>query len=322
MKQHSDKKVVYTALFGNFAIAVMKFIVAGVSGSSAMLAEGFHSAVDTLNQVMLLIGLKRSTKPPDEDHPFGYGKVLYFYAFVVAVSIFFVGGALSVFEGIRRISHPEPLRSLTLPLIVLGASFLFECYPWWVAYSEAKRLKRGKGLMSYVDMAERSKNPTVMVVLFEDSAALLGLVIAGLGITIAYTTGLNIFDALASIIIGLTLIGLAFFLAKETKGLLIGESASREDQEKIRMAIGKIASVKRCGRLLTMHMGPHDILVNMDVEFADGLSTDEVEDAIDLIETQIKAAVPEVKRIYIEAEAIRMKFSKEKSGETSPTVKR
>jgi len=283
----------------------MKFAVAIFSGSAAMLAEGFHSAADSLNQVLLLIGFKRAARPPDDDHPFGYGKVLYFWAFVVSVSIFFVGGALSIYEGIRKAIHPEPITSLYWPIIVIGISILFEAYPWWVAFSEAKKLKRGTGLFSYVDMAERSKNPTVMVVLFEDTAAIAGLIVAGIGVSLAHTTGAGIFDAMASIAIGLILVGLAVFLAKETKGLLIGESASKEDRDRMHTAIGHVPQVKQCGRLLTMHLGPDEILVNIDVEFADGLSTDQVEKAIDEIELGIKQAVPSVTKIYVEAEAIK-----------------
>jgi cation diffusion facilitator family transporter len=317
MKKHSDKKVVYAALVGNSAIAVMKFVVAIFSGSAAMLAEGFHSAADSLNQIMLLIGFKRSARPPDDEHPFGYGKVLYFWAFVVSVSIFFVGGALSIYEGIRKAIHPEPITSLYWALIVITISILFEAYPWWIAFSEAKKLKRGTGLLSYVDMAERSKNPTVMVVLFEDTAAIAGLIVAGLGVSLAHKTGESLFDSGASIVIGLILLGLAVFLAKETKGLLIGESASKENRDRIRMAICNVPQVKQCGRLLTMHMGPDDILVNMDVEFVDGLSTDEVEKAVDEIESRVKATVPSVTNIYIEAQGIRKNLLPPKQVEPS-----
>ncbi len=315
MKKHSDKNVVYAALAGNSAITVMKFVVAIFSGSAAMLAEGFHSAADTLNQIMLLIGFKRSARPPDEDHPFGYGKVLYFWVFAVSVSIFFVGGALSIYEGIRKTIHPEPLKSIYWSLIVISISILFEAYPWWVAFNEVKKLKRGTGLLSYVGMAEQSKNPTVIVVLFEDTAAIVGLIVAGLGISIAYKTGNSYFDAAASIVIGLILVGVAVFLAKETKGLLIGESASQDDRKKIRAAILSISRVRNCGNLLTMHMGPHEILVNIEVEFADNLSTDEIEQTVGQIEIRIKKAVPSVKKIYIEANALKQ-FTKSKTTKT------
>jgi len=307
MKKHSDKKVIYAALFGNSAIAVMKFIVAVFSGSAAMLAEGFHSTADSVNQMMLLVGHKRASRPPDEKHPFGYGKELYFWAFVVAVTIFFVGATLSIYEGVKKIFHPEPIKSLYLSLVVLGISILFEAYPWWVAYSEAKRLTVKKGIPGFLDMAVRSKNPTVMVVLLEDSAAMMGLFVAALGISLAHLTHMPIFDAAASIIIGAILLVLALFLARETKNLLIGESAGTRDRESIRNIICSDPEVKSCGQLLTMHMGPEDILVNMAVEFIDDLSTDQMEAVIDRIEMEIKKAVPEVSRIFIEAESLKKK---------------
>jgi len=304
MAHQGGKKVVYAALIGNMAITVMKFFAAAVSGSSAMIAEGFHSAADTGNQLMLLIGMARAGRPPDEDHPFGHGKEIYFWAFMVAVSIFLVGAAFSLYEGIHKISHPGPIQSIRMPLIVLALSAAFEAYPWWVAVTEARRTKRRKGLLGYFDMAVRSKRPTVLVVLFEDTAALLGILVAACGITLSYLAGLPILDAGASIVIGIILLVVALFLARETKALLLGESASREDREAMQRIILNTSQVTRLGSLATMHMGPRDILVAVDIEFQDGLTTDEVEAAIDGIETGIKEAVPEVTRIYIEAESL------------------
>ena len=309
MRKHSDKKVIYAALIGNSAIAIMKFIVAAISGSAAMLAEGFHSAADSGNQIMLLIGHHRAEKPPDDNHPFGYGKELYFWAFVVSVSIFFVGASLSIYEGIHKIIHPEPVRSLILPLVVLGLAMIFEAYPWWIAFSEARKVKTGKGFTSFMDMAIRSKNPTVLVVLFEDTAALIGLLVAAVGITFSYTLNMSIFDAIASILIGVVLLVLALFLARETKELLIGESAGRRDREKIHTAICSMPEIRQCGSLLTMHLGPDDILVNIDAEFVDGLSTDELETAIDRIESRVKEAVPAATKIYIEAKAVKKELA-------------
>ena len=278
-----------------------------------MLAEGFHSTADSVNQVMLLIGHKRAARPPDEKHPFGYGKELYFWAFLVAVTIFFVGASLSIYEGVNKIFHPEPIKSLFFSLVVLGISVLFEAYPWWIAYSEAKRLKSKKGLSGFLDMAVRSKNPTVMVVLFEDSAAMVGLFVAAVGISLAHMTQLPVFDAAASIFIGVILLILALFLARETKNLLIGESAGIKDRENIRGVICSVPEIKTCGQLLTMHMGPEDILVNMEVEFIDDLSTDQMEAVIDRIEINIKKAVPEVTKIFIEAQSLKKRPSKSKA---------
>jgi cation diffusion facilitator family transporter len=310
MTDHTNKKVIYAALVGNSAIAVLKFITAFLSGSVAMLAESFHSTADSGNQILLLLGHARAKRPPDENHPFGYGKELYFWAFVVAVSIFLVGAAFSIYEGIHKIIHPEPVRSIFLPLIVLGISALFELYPWSIAYGAAKKLKKRKGLAGFLDMAVRSKDPTVMVVFFEDSAALLGLTIAAIGISLAWIKKAAFFDAIASISIGLVLLAVAILLARETKALLIGESAAKEDREKIRQIVFGISEIERFGSLLTMHLGPNDILVTMDVEFVDGLSTDQIEQTVRKIESLINKAVPSAKKIYIEAGTITKKSSK------------
>lgn len=304
MKSHASKKVIITALVGNSAIAVMKFFVAVTSGSAVMLAEAFHSTADSGNQLLLLLGLSRAKKPADEIHPFGYGKELYFWAFIVAISIFFVGAALAIYEGVHKILHPEPIRAITLPLIVIAISIVFEAYPWWVAYSEARKMTSAQGNEGLIDMAVRSKNPTVMVVLFEDSAAMIGLMIAGVGITLAYTTQNSIFDGIASISIGILLLAVALFIARETKGLLIGESATEAHRKIINEIIGSAQEVKKTGRLLTMHLGPDDLLVAMDVEFADHLSADQIEMAVKGIEARIQQALPAAKKIYIEANAL------------------
>lgn len=305
MASHGSKKVIYAALFGNAAITVLKFVAAAFSHSSAMLAEAFHSVADTGNQVMLLLGHKRAQKEPDERHPFGYGKELYFWAFVVAVSIFFVGAALSIYEGVHKLFNPEPVQSLLLPLVVLGVSLIIESYPWWIAVKEAQKVKQGTGLASYARMIRSTKRPTVLVVLFEDSAAMLGLLVAAAGITAAYVTGEPVFDAGASILIGVILAATAFVLAWKTKELLIGEGADPEEIARMREAVTGVGKVQKCGRILTMHLGPDDLLVNLEVEFTDGLNTDGVEDAIDEIEKRIKTAVPAVTLVYIEAESLR-----------------
>ena len=303
MAAHSGKKVIYAALAGNTAIAVLKFAAAALSGSSAMLAEAFHSTADSANQVMLLVGLGRSRRPADEKHPFGYGMELYFWSFVVAVSIFFVGAALSIYEGVEKLVHPEPLGSAAPSLVVLGLSLVFEAYSWSVAYKEARRLG-GAGPGDFLRMAVSTKDPTVMIVLFEDTAAMAGLLIAAAGVTAAHLTGIVIFDAAAGIVIGAVLLMVALFLARETKGLLIGESASAADRERIRRVLEETAAIERFGPIMTMHLGPDDILVNLDIDFADGLRTGEIEAAVDSVERRIKEAVPAVKRIFIEAEAI------------------
>lgn len=305
MEQSKHKKIIYTALSANIAIALTKFFAAYISGSSAMLAEAFHSTADSSNQIMMLLGLAKSGKAPDDRHPFGYSMELYFWAFIVAISIFFVGAALSIFEGINKVMHPQQIESFSIALIVLGLSAIFEAYSWFIVSREAKKIKKGTGLASYINIVIKSKNPTVIVVLFEDTAALIGTFVAFTGISLAHYLQMPIIDGITSIIIGVILLSVALFLARETKELLIGESASKADRDKMYQAISGIPEVCKCGKLMTMHLGPDDILVNLEVEFQDNLSTDEVESAIDKIEFEIKKAVPAVGQIYIKAESLK-----------------
>lgn len=304
MSLSGGKKVIYAALFGNGAITVMKFGAAFFSGSAAMLAEAFHSTADTANQLLLLFGLARSQRPPDDKHPFGYGKEVYFWSFIVAVSVFFVGAAFSIYEGVHKVLHPEPVESIAVPLAVLGAAVVFELYAFTIAYREARTLTKRGGIGGLLDMAVATKNPPVMVVLLEDSAALVGLVVAACGITAAYYLNMPVLDGVTGIVIGILLLFVAYFLARETKALLIGESATVEDREAMTRVLSSIPEITRTGTLMTMHLGPEEILVNLDVEFRDGLSTDEVEAVIDKLEHRLKQAVPAVKKIYIEAESI------------------
>ena len=301
---HGSKKVVIAALVGNGAITVMKFVAATISGSAAMLAETFHSAADTANQVMLLIGMKRSKKPADEAHPFGYGKEIYFWAFVVSVSIFVLGGSFSVFEGVKKLFHPHEMGSIVVPMVVLALAIVFEGYVFMVALKEARKVSGGSSPAHFLKMAVTTKDPTIMVVLFEDSAALSGLLVAFIAIPVAYYTGFHALDAVASIVIGLILFYVAFFLARETKALLIGESATTEDKEKIMTVLGGIAEIDAVGTVMTMHMGPEYILVNIEVDFADRLDATGVEKVVDTIEKRVKEAVPAVKKIFIEAEKL------------------
>jgi cation diffusion facilitator family transporter len=222
----------------------------------------------------------------------------------VAVSIFFVGAVFSIYKGVDKILHPEQIHSYTLSIVVLLGAMVFEAYAFMVAYKEASKFTTKKGLFGFIDMAVRTKNPTVMVVLFEDSAALTGLTIALIGMGLSYYTGNLLIDGITSVAIGVLLLGVAVLLARETKELLIGESATAEDIEAMRRALVSIPEIHKAGRLMTMHMGPDEILVNLDVEFVDGLSTDGVEAAVDKIERRLKQAVPAVKKIYIEAESL------------------
>ena len=295
-------KVIIAALIGNTLIAVTKFAAAAYTGSSAMLSEGVHSVVDTGNQVLLLFGLKQSRKPADEIFPFGHGKEVYFWSFVVAIMIFAVGAGVSLYEGVIRVITPHPVENVFVNYIVLGFAMLFEGSAWYFAFKEFGRVKGSRG---YIDAVQRGKDPTFFVVLFEDSAAMLGLAAAFLGVWLGDVTGNPVFDGVASIIIGLILGGAAAWLAHETKGLLIGERANLEVVTGIRRLVRAQREVRHVNEVLTMHMGPEFILVNISVDFADDLRTGEMEDAVAHMDHQIKANFPNVKRVFVEAEARR-----------------
>jgi cation diffusion facilitator family transporter len=292
-------KVIVAALIGNGLIAVTKFAAAAYTGSSAMLSEGVHSVVDTGNQVLLLFGLRQSKKPADEDFPFGHGKEIYFWSFVVAILIFAVGAGISLYEGIARILAPHPVENAFVNYIVLGMAMIFEGGAWYFAFKEFGRVKGGRG---YIEAVQKGKDPTFFVVLFEDSAAMLGLIVAFVGVWLGEVTGNPIFDGIASTIIGLILGATAAWLAYETKSLLIGERADRHVVDGIRRIARAQPAVRHVNEVLTMHMGPEYILVNISIDFADGIRTDDVEETIAHIDHQIKRAFPNVKRIFIEAE--------------------
>ena len=295
----SSKKVIYAALVGNALIAVTKFAASWFTGSSAMLAEGIHSLVDTGNQGLLLYGLRQAQKPADEQFPFGHGKEVYFWSFVVAILIFALGSGISLYEGILHILHPEPVENPFVNYIVLGLALLFEGGAWYMAMRE---FSRAKGKRSYLQAVRRGKDPTIFMVLFEDTAAVLGLFVAFVGIWLGQVTGILYFDGIATVIIGLILGGTAVWLAYETKGLLIGESANREVIQSIRQLAGSYPEMIHVNEVLTLHMGPEFILVNLSVDFKDGVSSERVEALVAQLDRKIKQAHPFVKRIFIEAE--------------------
>jgi cation diffusion facilitator family transporter len=294
-----SKNVIFAALAGNTLIAITKFVAAFFTGSSAMLSEGIHSLVDTGNQGLLLYGIARAKRPADEDFPFGHGKEIYFWSFIVAILIFALGGGISIYEGIKHIQHPEAIENPLINYVVLGLAMLFEGAAWLFAFRE---FTRAKGKWGYVEAIKRAKDPSIFVVLFEDTAAMLGLMVAFAGITLTQLTGELWFDGAASIIIGLILVGTSIWLAYETKGLLIGESASRAVVEGIRGMVGSQVLVSHVNEVLTMHMGPDFILVNLSVDFVDRATADQVESAIGEMDKSIKQRFPEVKRVFIEAE--------------------
>lgn len=297
--------VIIAALLGNSLIAITKFVSAFITGSSAMLSEGIHSLVDTGNQILLLHGIKQSKKPADDRFPFGHGKEIYFWSFVVAILIFALGGGISIYEGFQHIRHPEPISNPLVNYVVLGLALVFEGAAWLFALRE---FSRAKGKWGYIEAVHRAKDPSTFVVLFEDSAAMLGLLVAFIGVALSQFTGVLLFDGIASIIIGLILIGTAIWLAYETKGLLIGESANSRVVTEIRSILKSYNTIEHINEILTMHMGPDYILANISVDFADTISAQELEATIANIDRKIKDQYPNVKRVFIEAEA-RKKYS-------------
>ncbi len=296
----SSKKVIIAALIGNSLVSITKFVAAYFTHSSAMFSEGIHSLVDTGNQVLLLYGLKRAKLPADEEFPFGHGKEIYFWSFVVAILIFAVGAGVSIYEGIIHIINPVEVKNSLINYIVLTLAIMFEGAAWFFAYKEFKKENTKYNIIRSV---QEGKDPSMFVVLFEDSAALLGLFVAMLGIFLSEYTGILIFDGIASVVIGLILAFTAIWLAIETKGLLIGESADPEIVKGIKALADEYNEVEYINEVLTMHMGPEYILVNLSIDFDDHMKAGKIEQVISEIDSKIKQKWPRVKRIFVEAEA-------------------
>ncbi len=300
MAAQGSRKVVLAAMAGNGLIAATKFAASAYTGSSAMLSEAIHSLVDTVNQVLLLYGLKRSAKPADDKHPFGYGREIYFYAFVVAVMIFGLGAGVSLYEGIEKVRHPHVATNIFINYIVLGLALIFEAGAWWVAFRE---FRQSKGKVGWLKAVQQSKDPAVFTVLFEDTAAVLGLLVAGIGIYLADSLQMPVLDGVASIVIGLILAATAAMLAYECKGLLIGEGARPALVEGVHRILRAERGIIRTNEVLTMHMGPSDVLVTLSVDFDPRLTSDNVEAAVSSMERKLKAGFPEITRVFIEAQS-------------------
>ena len=292
-------RVVVAALLANIAIAIVKGAVAVVTRSSAMLAEACHSLADTANQGFLLVGVRLSRRPPDEKHPFGYATETYFWAFIVALCLFAVGAAFSIYEGVHKmIGSAEQVRNPMWAFAVLGVSFALELYSFSVARREFRTIRAGRTVREAVADA---RDPVVLTVLFEDSAALVGLALAGGGVALSVVTGDPRWDGLASILVGAVLGVVAFVLARESKDLLIGESLPQADRVRARAIVAATPGVREVIHLRTMHLGPTEALAAVKVRFADGLTTRDIETATDEIERRLRAELPVLARIYVEA---------------------
>jgi len=294
--QSSSKKVIYAALAGNLLIAITKFVAAFFTGSSAMLSEGVHSLVDTGNGGLLLYGMRRARRPADRGHPLGHGRELYFWSFIVALLVFALGAGVSLYEGIAHILHPEPIRNPTVNYVVLGLSFLFEGGSWWIALREFRTTKGGLG---YFEAVRQSKDPTVFSVLFEDSAALIGLVVAFLGILGAQLYDIPELDGVASLGIAAVLGLTAIFLARESKGLLIGEAALPQMQDAILAIVAQDPAVQKANGVLTIHLGPREIVAGLSVEFEDHLTAPQIEECVQRLEDRLKREVPEITTLFV-----------------------
>jgi len=291
--------VIYAALAANLGIAVAKFVAAAISGSSSMLTEGVHSLVDSGNQGLLLYGQHRARKPPDAEHPFGYGRELYFWAFVVAILIFGLGAGVSVYEGWKHYVEPEPLRDPLINYIVLGVAIALEGTSWGIALKE---FAAAKGEMGWWAAVRESKDPATFIVLFEDSAALAGLVVAGVGIWASHAWGDPRIDGAASIVIGCILAAVAVLLAREAKGLLIGERANPEVVRCVRAILDREPAITRVNHVRTIHTAPDRVFVAVSADFEDTLSMGAGETLIERIEQELKAALPMLSSIYIRPE--------------------
>jgi len=288
-----SKKVIYAAMIGNGLIAIAKFVGAFLTGSSAMLSEGIHSVVDTGNQGLLLYGIARSKRPADEKHPFGYASEIYFWAFIVAILIFSIGSGISIYEGIQKVLHPHAVADPTINYVILSLAMVFEGFAWWIAFKEFETTRGKKSLFQAV---QDSKDPTIFTVLFEDTAAMLGLIVAFVGIWISVNFNMPWVDGFASIVIGI-------ILALETKGLLIGEAAAPEIVEEIKTLVSAQPAIIALNEIRTLHRGPNDVLLALSVDYEDEVPAGIVERSNTDLEIAIKDRFPVVKRMFIEVQS-------------------
>jgi cation diffusion facilitator family transporter len=294
----SSRKVIYAAVAANLAIAATKFFAAYLSSSSAMFSEGIHSLVDTGNQLLLLLGIHMSQRPADEDHPFGHGKELYFWSLIVAILLFGMGGGVALYEGVTHLIRPKPLENPIWSYAVLLAAMLFEGISWYVAVRE---IRNSDSRMSLWKSVRRGKDPSVFTVLVEDSAALIGLLVAFFGILLGHTLGNVYMDGIASLVIGIMLAMVALLLVFESKGLLVGEGANRQTVACIQQMAAGDPAVASVNKLLTMHLGPNEVLLNLEIEFRAHVSAPETIAAVRRLERLIQEKFPHVKHIFVEA---------------------
>jgi cation diffusion facilitator family transporter len=318
MARSGNNLAVWAALAGNVAVAASKFAAAAVTGSAAMLSEAVHSLVDTINEILLLYGIARSLRPPDRVHPFGYGRELYFWSFVVALLIFALGAGVSAYEGLDRVLHPQPIERPLVIFIVLGVSLAFEAASWVVGVREFRAVNRSTG---WWEAFRRSKDPPTFIVVFEDTAAILGIGAAAAGTAAAVITGDTRWDGVASLAIAVILAGVAGLLARESKALLIGERADPSLSDAIMRTAAGIAGVCSANSIVTVQLAPRNVVATLSLDFFDHLRAPEIERAVLELETRIRSAHPEVSALFVKPQSVQVaERLRDGSGGMTPDV--
>ena len=305
---------VWAALAGNLLVAASKFAAAAVTGSAAMLSEAVHSLVDTVNELLLLYGIARSARPADRVHPVGYGREVYFWSFVVALLIFALGAGVSFYEGLDRLLHPVPIERPAVIFVVLAVSLVFEGASWMVGVRAFREAKRS---LSWWDAFRRSKDPPAFIVVFEDSAAILGIVAAAAGTAAAMRTGDTRWDGAASLVIAVILAGVAGLLARESKGLLIGERADPGLSEAILRTASGIAGVCSANSIVTVQLAPHNVIATLSLDFFDYMRAPDIERAVVELETRIRSAHPEVTALFVKPQSVLAAAQRSKDGSSN-----
>jgi cation diffusion facilitator family transporter len=319
MATSGTMKAVWAALAGNILVAAAKFVAAAVTGSAAMLSEAVHSLVDTINELLLLYGMARSARPADQDHPLGYARELYFWSFVVALLIFALGAGVSAYQGIHRLWDPQAIERPVVIYIVLAASLLFEGGSWIVGARAFRQTKRNLG---WWEAFRQSKDPPAFIVVFEDSAAVLGILVAAGGTTAAILTGDSRWDGVASLLIAAILAGVALLLGQESKALLLGERADPKLSDAIIRIAAGMAGVCKANSIATVQLAPKNIVAYLSLDFFDYLRAPDIERAVVEMEKQIRAAHPEVSALFVKPQSVQVAAERRKQGETtmSPDV--
>jgi cation diffusion facilitator family transporter len=311
MAKSGTNVAVWAALAGNLLVAASKFVAAAISGSAAMLSEAVHSLVDTLNELLLLYGIARSSRPPDRVHPLGYGRELYFWSFVVALLIFALGAGVSAYEGVDRLRHPTPIERPAVVFVVLAVSLAFESASWLVGTRAFRATQRNLG---WWEAFRRSKDPPTFIVVFEDSAAILGLCVAGAGAAAAVLTGDSRWDGVASLAIAVILAGVAGLLARESKELLIGERADPALSDAIMRTAAGIAGVCSANSIVTVQLAPRNVIATLSLDFFDYLRAPDIERAVIELEARIRSAHPEVSALFVKPQSVLVAAERKSDG--------